>query len=155
MKGAQDALALRESQTPLVGGQNPHLHKNLQDIQTPLIGQKRKAAEVSRKGEFEAPIAPSKRVKKSEVNVPETPLRDQMRLNMDPAHYSEAWEKSSIASRYSSASGLVPRVDIKASLGAIPAPKQATSDSIADEQIARLEADIAMREQDEKTQADV
>lgn len=32
LKGAQDALALRESQTPLIGGQNPQLNQTLPDI---------------------------------------------------------------------------------------------------------------------------
>ena len=103
---------------------NPHLHKELPDIQTPLVG-KRKAAEISKKQEFEVPAA-----KRAKVMVPETPLRDQMHLNLEQPH-SEAWEKSSIASRYSSATGL-GRVDIKASLTSLPAPKN-SSDAIADE----------------------
>jgi len=52
------------------------------------------------------------------ANVAATPLRDQMRLNQEQA-YSEAWEKSSIASGYTSTIG---RVDIKTSLSALPAP---------------------------------
>ena len=41
LKGAQHALALRESQTPLIGGQNPQLNQELKsgsDLQqTPLL----------------------------------------------------------------------------------------------------------------------
>jgi len=81
--------------------------------------------------------------KRAKIGVAETPLRDQMHLNLEQTH-TEAWEKSSIASRYSSATGL-GRVDIKASLTSLPAPQNST-DAIADEQIARLEADIVMQE---------
>ena len=82
-----------------------------------------------------------------------TPLRDQMRLNQEQA-YSEAWEKSSIASGYSSMHGtLQAKVDIKASLTALPMP-QNSAEGITDEQIARLEADVNMYEQQEKTVAD-
>ena len=74
MKGAQDVLALRETQTPLIGGQNPQLNKQLSDMTTPMIG-KRKAAEVAKKSEFEAPA--SKRPKKQvQPPVEATPLRD-------------------------------------------------------------------------------
>ena len=81
MKGAQDALALRESQTPLIGGQNPHLNKELSDVQqTPIVGSKRKAAEAVKKSEFEMPATP-KRAARAAPSVEATPLRDQMRLN--------------------------------------------------------------------------
>lgn len=98
LKGAQDALALRESQTPLIGGQNPQLNQTLPDIQTPIV-KKRKAAEVAQKSEFEMP-AP----KRPKLAVNETPLRDQMRLNIDQTN-TEAWEKSSFASGYTSTLG--------------------------------------------------
>ena len=71
---------------------------------TPMIG-KRKAAEVAKKSEFEAPA--SKRPKKQvQPPVEATPLRDQMRLNQEVAMaHSEAWEKSSIYSGFTSSYG--------------------------------------------------
>ena len=59
----------------------------------------------------------------------------------------EAWERSSIASGFTSAyGGSQMRVDIKASLSALPAPKNDQMLSIKLDQIARLEADIEMLE---------
>ena len=106
-------------------------------MQTPIIG-KRKAGEATQKGKFETPV-----VKRPKMAVPvsETPLRDQMRLNLLDQQQTEAWEKSSIASRYSSTMGQLARVNIKASLSALPAPSNSV-DGIAEDQIARLEADI-------------
>ena len=109
-----------------MGGKNPYLHKELPDIQTPLVG-KRKAAEISKKSEFDVPAPKRTKV----AAVAETPLRDQMRLNLDQSH-TEAWEKSSIASRYSSSTAIAGRVNIKSSLSALPAPKN-SSETIADE----------------------
>ena len=88
--------------------------------------------------------------KRAKIAVPiveATPLRDQMRLNQEQVAYSEAWEKSSIASGYTSMLGThQARVDIKASLSSLPAP-QSNAEGITDEQIARLEADVEMFEQ--------
>ena len=58
-------------------------------MQTPIIANKRKAAEAIQKSEFEMPVAPgvaSKRAKLQKAGeivqaVAATPLRDQMRLN--------------------------------------------------------------------------
>ena len=131
-------------------------------MQTPLIANKRKAAEALQKSEFEMPVAPgaaSKRAKHQKASeivqaVAATPLRDQMRLNQEQAQYSEAWEKSSIASGYTSTLGRV--VDIKTSLSALPAPQNSDKENaeMADEQIARLEADVEMHEAREKGEAD-
>lgn len=114
-------------------------------MQTPLIANKRKAAEALQKSEFEIPAAPtSKRAKHGKAEpvqaVAATPLRDQMRLNQEQV-YSEAWEKSSIASGYASTVG---RVDVKTQLNSLPAPSNTSKDNaeMADEQIARLEADV-------------
>ena len=47
--------------------------------------------------------------------------------------------------------GLQARFDIKASLSALPTPKNKTADGgIAEDQIARLEAEVLMFEQEEK-----
>ena len=104
-------------------------------MQTPLIANKRKAAEALQKSEFEMPVAPgaaSKRAKHQKAGeivqaVAATPLRDQMRLNQEQAQYSEAWEKSSIASGYASTLGRV--VDIKTSLSALPAPQNSDKEN--------------------------
>ena len=97
-------------------------------MQTPIIA-KRKAPEAIKKTEFEIP-AP-KRAKYA-AKIEATPLRDQMSLNQDHV-YQEAWEKSSIASGYSSFHGTSQiKVDIKASLSALPAPI-VQSDSITDD----------------------
>ena len=69
-----------------------------------------------------------------------------MRLNQEQA-YIEAWEKSSIASGYASTRGVV---DIKSQLNALPAPLRNTAKDnaeMADEQIARLEADVQEMQQ--------
>lgn len=64
-------------------------------MQTPLIANKRKAAEALQKSEFDMPVAPggtaagasNKRAKKAAEVVHQavaaTPLRDQMRLNQE------------------------------------------------------------------------
>ena len=57
-----------------------------------------------------------------------------MRLNLETAH-GEAWEKSSIVSGYTSTFGNQPhlaKVDIKASLSALPAP-ETKSEALRDE----------------------
>lgn len=70
-----------------------------------------------------------------------------MLLNQDVGQH-EAWEKSSIASGYTSVMGSShARIDIKAKLSALPAPQNKVVQSITDDQIARLEADVAMTEQ--------
>ena len=67
-----------------------------------------------------------------------------MRLNMDVLGGHEAWEKSSIASGFTSSMHSVPRVDIKAQLSKLPAPKATETDldMFVDEQIANLEAEV-------------
>ena len=46
------------------------------------------------------------------------------------------------------------RIDIKASLNALPTPKNNSADGITEDQIARLEAEVLMFEKEEKSVAD-
>jgi len=76
----------------------------------------------------------------------QTPLRDQMNLNVDEgAREDTVWEKSSLASGYTTNSMFpLKAVDIKSSLSMLPQPKHKYE--VSDAQIAQMEEDIKMTE---------
>ena len=71
-----------------------------------------------------------------------------MRLNQDVLGGQEAWERASIVSGFTSTYfGGLQKVDIKASLSSLPAPKNVKSlELMREEHIRMLEADIEMAE---------
>ena len=92
--------------------------------------------------------------KRPKFSIEQTPLRDQMRLNQDVLGGQEAWERSSIASGFTSVNNGVPRVDIRKCLSSLPAPNQKNLDSIRQEQLALLQASVDMQETETKARQD-
>ena len=70
--------------------------------------------------------------------------------------HSEAWEKSSIASGWTSTynGANAALIDVKSHLQTLPAPRN-TTEGIIHEQIARLEEDVNMHETEEKSKAEL
>ena len=103
-KQAADILALKDQSTPLIGGENLPLNNQLptqfrNTSETPLVGVKRTNKEALMNGD-QFLNEGQKRDRISAV----TPLRDQMSLNNFGSEIggSNAWEKSSMASGFTS-----------------------------------------------------